>query len=104
MSIITDEQIINLKDSLEYEKEKIVTKTVIENKLTGYAFDRGQSILPYTKQYNEMFRIIEGRAEVMLNGENYDLEEGEQLLMPKNSIHALFAKTKLKLAMVKVEI
>ena len=41
MSIITDEQIVTLKNSLEYEKEKIVTKTVIENKLTGYAFDRG---------------------------------------------------------------
>ena len=51
-----------------------------------------------------MFKIIEGRAEVMLNGKNYDLEEGEQLLMPKNTIHALFAKTKLKMAMLKMQI
>ena len=100
--MLTNEQILDIRNSLEYEKEKIVTKTVIENKLTGYAFDRGQSILPYKKQYNEMFKIIEGRAEVMLNGENYDLEEGEQLLMPKNTVHALFAKTKLKLAMLKM--
>ncbi len=102
MSTITNEQIMDLKDSLYYEKEKIITKTIIKNKLTGYAFDRGQSILPYKNQYNEMFKIIEGRAEVMLNGENYDLEEGEEILMPKDSIHALFAKTKLKLAMVKI--
>ena len=101
LSTVTEQQILNLKNSLEYEKESIVTKTVIKNKLTGYAFDRGQSMLPYTVPIEETFRIIEGRAEVMRGGKNFDLEEGEIIVMPKNVPHALFAKTKLKIALFK---
>ncbi len=104
MSTTTENKIINLKNSLDYKKESIVTHIISKNKNTsivGYAFDRGQSILPCTAEVNATIHILEGRAEVMIAGKNYDLDEGEMILMPKNKPHALFAKTKLKLALFK---
>lgn len=104
MSTTTENKIINLKNSLDYKKESIVTHTVSKNKNTtivGYAFDRGQSILPCKAEVNATIHILEGKAEVMIAGQNYDLKEGEMILMPKNKLHALFAKTKLKLALIK---
>ena len=104
MSTTAENKIINLKNSLDYKKESIVTHIVSKNKNTsivGYAFDRGQSILPRTEDFNTTIHILEGKAEVMIAGQNYDLNEGEMILMPKNEPHALFAKTKLKLALIK---
>ena len=104
MSTTNEHQIMNIKESLEYKKESIVKKTFTEGRNTsimGFAFDRGQSILPCTASVNAAIQILEGRAEVMVAGQNFDLEEGEMILMPKDTPHALFAKTKLKLALFK---
>lgn len=100
MATSYDKQVLSLKDSLEYEKEAIVEKTVIKNKLTGYAFDRGQSVLPSIDSINMTLLVLEGRAEVMVAGKNYDVEEGQKIFLPKEHIHALFAKTKLKFALI----
>ncbi|MCR5265763.1 MAG: cupin domain-containing protein [Cyanobacteria bacterium RUI128] len=104
MSTTTENKVLNIKECLEYKKESIVRKTFTEDRntsITGFAFDRGQSILPCTASVNAAIHILEGRAEVMIAGENYDLDEGEMILMPKDKPHALFAKTKLKLALFK---
>lgn len=98
------EDIKKLKDGLTYEKETITTMTLYKQDakmVAGLAFDRGQSILPCKSESNLTLQIIEGRAEVMIAGINYDIQEGEEIIMPKNKIHALFAKTKLKLALLK---
>lgn len=96
--------ILNIKETLEYRKESIVSKIITEDKYTslvGFAFDRGQSILPRTSSVNATIAVLEGNAEIMIGGNNYDLKEGDMIVMPKEELHALFAKTKLKLALFK---
>ena len=98
------EELNELKNSLEYEKESITAKTILKKDakmIAGLAFDRGQSIMPCTSTVNLTLHILEGNAEVMISGQNYDINEGDEIFMPKNKIHALFAKTKLKLALLK---
>ena len=98
------EELIKLKNSLEYEKESITAKTILKKDakmIAGLAFDRGQSVLPCTSTVNLTLHILEGNAEVMVEGRHYDMNEGEKIFMPKDKIHALFAKTKLKLALLK---
>ena len=98
------EDLIELKNTLTYEKESITTKTLYKQNaqiIAGLAFDRGQSVLPCTSEANLTLHILEGKAEVMIAGKNYDISEGEKIFMPRNKMHALFAKTKLKLALFK---
>lgn len=101
---ITEHELIKLKKNLYYEKGSIMTTTIYKTDIqtvAGLAFDRGQSVMPCISPSNVMLHVLEGQAEVMIAGKNYDIEEGERILMPKGKIHALFAKTKLKLALVK---
>ena len=101
---ITEHELIKLRKNLHYEKGTITTTTVYKTDVqtvAGMAFDRGQSVMPCMSATNLMLHVLEGSAEVMIAGKNFNLEEGEQIVMPKNKIHALFAKTKLKLALVK---
>ena len=101
---ITEHELIKLKRDLRYEKGTITATTIYKTDIqtvAGMAFDRGQSIMPCISATNLMLHVLEGQAEVMIAGKNFDLTEGENILMPKDKIHALFAKTKLKLALVK---
>lgn len=99
-----DTRIADIKETLNYKKESIVSKIITEDKyksLIGFAFDRGQSILPRKSSVDATIHVLEGQAEVMIGGQNYDITEGEMIVMPKDELHALFAKTKLKLALYK---
>ena len=101
---ITEHELIKLKKNLQYEKGAITATTIYKTDIqtvAGMAFDRGQSIMPCCSTTNLMLHVLEGQAEVMIAGKNYDIMEGQEIVMPKNKIHALFAKTKLKLALVK---
>lgn len=98
-------QIINLKNSLEYQENSIVSKTLItkgNNSVTLFAFDKGQEISSHTAPVDALVQVIEGEVEITISGEKFDLKEGDIIIMPKGEPHALFAKTQYKMALVKI--
>jgi len=98
---INRQEITNIKDCVEYKASSIVSNIVSKNTtscMTVYAFDRGQSITPITDASDIIVQVLEGTAEVMVNMHNYDIADGDVIVMPKDKPHALFAKTKLKIA------
>lgn len=104
METALESKIVELKKNMDYRSGSIVSKIIredSESSFTFFAFDRGQAIFPRTASVDAEIRILEGKAEVMVGGKNYDLEEGEKIVMPKSLPHALFAKTKLKLTLYK---
>ncbi|MCI1273297.1 MAG: cupin domain-containing protein [Clostridiaceae bacterium] len=98
-------KVLNLKNSIDYQENSIVSKTITDNtdsSLTLFAFDKGQSIAPHSAPVDAVVQAVEGEVEVMISGENYTLKEGEIILMPKGEPHGLTAKSKFKMALFKV--
>lgn len=98
-------KVLNLKSSIDYQENSIVSKTITDNtdsSLTIFAFDKGQSIAPHTAPVDAVVQVIEGEVDVMISGENYILKEGEIILMPKGEPHGLNAKTKFKMVLFKI--
>ena len=98
-------QIINLKDSIDYQENSIVSKTITNNtnsSLTLFSFDKGQSIAGHSAPVDAVVQAIEGEVEITISGEKFHLTEGNIILMPKGEPHALEAKTKFKMALFKV--
>lgn len=98
-------QIINLKDSIDYQENSIVSKTITNNtnsSLTLFSFDKGQSIAGHSAPVDAVVQAIEGEVEITISGEKFNLTEGNIILMPKGEPHALEAKTKFKMALFKV--
>ena len=98
-------QIINLKSTIEFQDNSIVSKTIINKgntSITLFAFDAGQNIAAHTAPVDALVQVIEGEVEVIISGEKFNLNEGEIIIMPEGEPHSLTAKTKFKMALFKL--
>lgn len=98
-------KIINLENSIDYQDNAIVSKTITDNtdsSLTVFAFDEGQSIAGHSAPVDAVVLNIEGEMEITISGEKFILKKGDMILMPKGEPHALLAKTKNKMVLFKV--
>ena len=105
MKNIFAKKVINLKSSIEYQENSIVSKIITTNKissLTLFAFDKGQVIESHSAPVDAVVQAIEGEVEITISGEKFNLKEGDMILMPKSEPHELEAKTKFKMALFKI--
>ncbi len=92
-----------LADLVEYQKEAIVSKTLIE-KTTGtvtlFAFDQGQGLSEHTAPFDAMVHVLDGEVEIRISGNPYHLKQGEMIVMPANEPHALKAVERFKMLLI----
>jgi quercetin dioxygenase-like cupin family protein len=92
-----------LKDAILIAEGGVVSKQVIKNKggnITLFAFDQGQGLSEHTAPFDAVVQIIEGEAEVSIDGQNHLVSEGEMILMPANIPHALQAPKPFKMCLI----
>ena len=94
---------IELKKSIEYSSGSVVSKQVMNKKngtLTLFAFDAGQSLSEHTTPYDAAIQVIEGSGKIILGGVQYELTEGEMIIMPANVPHAVYADKRFKMMLI----
>ena len=98
---------INIENLVDYQKDSVVSMEVIKKELgtvTLFAFDKGQGLSEHSAPFDAMVQIIDGEAEITLNGEPNLVSKGEMIIMPANVPHALQAVNepyKMILTMIK---
>ncbi|ADT83628.1 cupin domain-containing protein [Thermococcus barophilus] len=95
-----------LKDMVEYQEGAVVSRTIIDKKtgtVTVFAFDKDQGLSEHTAPFDALVYILEGKAEVVISGKSYYLEEGDMIVMPANEPHALKAVDKFKMFLVMIK-
>ena len=98
----------------EFEKSKIfsivgiseyvphgVVKTNLIKKSTGtvktIAIDKGENLTEELSRFDHFIQIIEGKAEVLIDGKSYNLNSGESIIIPANSKNTIKANEKFKM-------
>jgi quercetin dioxygenase-like cupin family protein len=98
-------KIFSYKDSIEYSDGGIVSKTVIK-KQTGnislFSFDNGESLSEHVSPFDAVIQVIEGSGEILIDGNSYILKEGETIIIPANSTHAVKALNRFKMLLVMI--
>ena len=98
-------QAVLLSHTVDYQKESIVSRTVIDKKsgtVTLFAFDEGQGLSEHTAPFDALVCIIEGEAQITISGTPRSVQEGEMLIMPANEPHALRAVKRFKMMLVMI--
>src|SRR5512133_3289268 len=92
--------IFRFAGSVEYSEGAIVSKNVLK-KETGnislFAFDKGESLSPHTAPYDALVDVVDGKAEVIIDGKSHFLESGQSIIMPAGIMHSLKATEKFKM-------
>lgn len=85
-------KVLKIADLVSYQEGAVVSRTIVNEKagtVTLFAFAEGQGLSEHTAPYDALVHIVDGEAEVTISGRAFRLKEGEIIIMPANSPHAL---------------
>ena len=92
----------NIKKLLEYQQDSIVSKVLLKNKsgnVTFFAFDELQELSEHTAPHDALIFIIDGKAQISIEGIQHELEAGEMIMLPANIPHAVKAIEQFKMCL-----
>jgi len=100
---IDKSKVFRLVDLSGYQVNSIVSQTMINTEcdtVTFFAFDEGQGLSEHSAPYDAMVYLLEGEAEIKIEGKIHLLKKGEIIIMPADKSHALHAIKKFKMILI----
>ncbi|MCI5144790.1 MAG: cupin domain-containing protein [Candidatus Electrothrix sp. AR3] len=96
----------NLLEMVAYQEDAVVSKTIL-NKLTGtvtlFAFDQGQGLSEHTAPFSALVQVLDGEVEITVSGKQFQLQQGDFIIMPANQPHALQSITRFKMLLTMIK-
>jgi quercetin dioxygenase-like cupin family protein len=99
-------KVINMVNLVEYQAGSVVSRTIINKdtgSLTMFAFGEGQGLSEHTAPFDALAYILDGKAEINIDGKPLQVKQGEMVIMPAERPHALKAITSFKMLLVMIK-
>ncbi len=85
---------------IEYVSHSVVSKTIIR-KSTGNisvtAIDSGEGLTEKTSPFDTFAQIIDGKAEIVIDGNSIQLETGQSIIIPAHTPNIIKANERFKM-------
>ena len=91
---------IDLADLAEYADGSIVSRTLVDcdaGTITLFAFDAGQHLSEHSAPFDAVVQILDGLAELTIDGKTLTATTGQIVIMPANVPHAVNAPQRFKM-------
>ena len=98
-------KVLQMESLVEYQQGQVVSRTLAQGKplsLTLFAFDKGEEISSHASGGDALVYILDGKAEITIGDEVFNLSKGETIVMPAGIQHALMAEEKFKMLLIVV--
>lgn len=98
-------KIVNPAELIAYQDGAVVSRTIVFQKygtITLFAFDVNEGLSEHTAPFDAIAQVLDGKVEITIAGEIFDLEQGQMIIMPANRPHALKALTKFKMMLTMI--
>jgi quercetin dioxygenase-like cupin family protein len=85
---------------IQYMPNAVVSKTIIKKttgNITVSSFDAGEEMSEKTSPFDTYIQIIDGTAELTIQGKKYNLKLGEGIIIPAHAKHNFNAKEQFKM-------
>ncbi|HAY71058.1 MAG TPA: cupin domain-containing protein [Saprospirales bacterium] len=93
-------------DSIDYAPSAVVSKHILKKdsgNVSLFAFDKGEGLSEHTAPFDAIVEVMDGKAEVIINGASHFLNAGETIIMPANVPHALHAVERFKMVLTMIK-
>lgn len=100
---INKKEVLELKNLVEYQEGQVVSKTLVQNELisvTIFSFDKGEEISTHAAGGDAMVTVLEGKGKFTIGGDEFYLEAGQTIIMPKDIPHSVYGEEKFKMILV----
>lgn len=85
---------------IEYASDSFIIKTIIENStgnISAVSIDAGEKFEEKTSPFDTFIQIINGKAEIIIDGTLMQLETGEWINIPAYSRHLIKSNDRFKM-------
>jgi len=100
MSRIEDGGPHRVAELVDYQDGAVVSRTLLKQpagNVTAFAFDQGQALSEHTVPHDALVQVLEGLAEIRIDGEPYRVAAGEMIRLPGGKPHAVAAVERFKM-------
>ncbi len=98
--------VFDLKQVAAYQEHSVVSREIIRKPsgtMTVFAFDKAEGLSEHTAPFDAAVYLLEGEAEIRIEGKPHVVKEGQMIIMPANKPHALKALTPYKMLLVMIK-
>ena len=98
-------EVLTLKEQISYQEGQIVSKTLAQNSavsITLFSFDQGEEISTHESGGDAFVTCLDGVGQITIDGIDYQLEEGQSIIMPAGHPHAVMGKERFKMLLTVV--
>jgi quercetin dioxygenase-like cupin family protein len=71
--------------------------------VTLFAFDSGQKLSEHTAPFDALVQVLEGKADIIIEGKSFEVEAGRAIIMPANIPHAVNASVRFKMLLTMIK-
>jgi quercetin dioxygenase-like cupin family protein len=85
---------------IEYVPNSVVTKTIIKKStgnVSAEAFDTGEGLSEKISPFDSFAQIIDGKAEIVIDGNSHFLNTGESIIIPAHTPNIIKANERFKM-------
>jgi quercetin dioxygenase-like cupin family protein len=98
-------EVFSYKDLVQYQDGSIVSRTIIDapaGTITVFAFDKGQRLSEHTAPFDALIEIVDGAGVITIDGRDFSIKTGNQIIMPANHQHAVRGEDRFKMVLVMI--
>ena len=103
MKNIPKAEVVRLRDQVAYQEGQVVSRTLAQNQavsVTLFSFDKGEEISTHESGGDAFVTCLDGVGQVTIDGQDYQLHEGESIVMPAGHPHAVYGVEPFKMLLV----
>lgn len=103
MKNISKAEVMVLKQQVDYQPGQVVSKTLAQNEyvsVTIFSFDKGEEISTHESGGDAFVTCLDGVGRITIDGVDYELQEGQSIVMPAKHPHAVCGKERFKMLLV----
>ncbi len=100
---INPAEVVNLTNLISYQEGQVSSKTLVQNDgvgITLFAFAKEEGISTHESNGDALLTILEGKARITIDEEDYIVEAGQTIMMPANHPHAVYGVEAFKMLLV----
>jgi quercetin dioxygenase-like cupin family protein len=99
-------RVFRFESEVDYATGSVVSKNVLKRdtgNISLFSFDKGEGLSEHTAPFDALVQVVDGKAEISIDGNPHVVDKGESIIMPANIPHALKAVEKFKMVLTMIK-
>lgn len=99
-------EVLVLKELIQYADGRVSSKTLSQRKdlsISLFAFDEGEGLNTHAASGDAFVYVLDGEVKITIGEDEFELYEGQTIVMPANIPHGLKAIQKFKMLLIVVK-